>query len=296
MTTFAPAKIGLKVGFERILVPTDFSDVSQRALEYAKGIAQRNDATILLTHAIEPFNPVVPPEVIWFDQFTVQHPEEEQLETEVAELLSQGFQARTISLNGPLQQEILASAERENADLIVMGTHGRTGLSRFFLGSEAESLFRRAKCPILVVGPAARPVAAQPWEPRDILYAGNLDPDSAPLAAFAYRMAQEYDADFAILHVDDSQGRVSQESQLRRFDFALAPLLNGGPKPNYLWRVLMIGYGLGSTIADQAIERNADLIVMGAHTASPVQTHLPLGVAPQVIAKATCPVMILHRQ
>ena len=140
MTVSAPSA----VGFERILVPTDFSDVSLRALEYAKCLARLNDATILLAHASEPVNPAMPPEVVWFDQFGRRPTDDEHLHGLGAELNAEGFHAGTASVTGPVPEEILALAERENSDLIVMGTHGRSGLSRFFLGSETESLFRRA--------------------------------------------------------------------------------------------------------------------------------------------------------
>jgi nucleotide-binding universal stress UspA family protein len=297
MTTSAPPK----VGFERILVPIDFTDVSQRALEYAKSIARVNDSTILLAHAAEPYNPVTPAEVVWFGQLTVQQPEEELLEARGAELHSLGFRARTVSLTGAVQDEILAAAKRENVDLIVLGTHGRTGVPRFFFGSEAEGMYRHADCPILVVGPGAKPVSEQTstsknaWHPKDIICACDLSPSSAPTAAYALRLAQEHGATFTIFHVDDSEGKESKQSLIPQFEQALAPHIIGDQRPDILWRTLLIGYGLGSTIADLAVERNSDLVVMGAHVAPHTTAHLPRGIAPKVMAKAPCPVMILHK-
>jgi nucleotide-binding universal stress UspA family protein len=306
MTTSALQNPALsKIAFDRILVPIDFSDVSQRALEYAKSIAKLNDSLILLAHATEAINPITPAEVVWFGQLTVQQPEEEKLEAQGAELHSLGFRAKTVSLTGSIQEEILASADRENVDLIVLGTHGRTGVPRFLFGSEAEAMYRHAHCPIVVVGPAAKPVCAPAqapfsvaeatWHPRDIICACDLDPSSAPTAAYAYRLAKEHGSKFTIFHVDDSEGKTSKEMQLLRFEKALAPLLIGDEKPFILWRTLLIGYGLGSTVADLAIERDSDLIVMGADTAPHAKTHFPRGIAPQVVAKAPCPVMILHQ-
>jgi nucleotide-binding universal stress UspA family protein len=292
MTVTAPAAIA----FERILVPTDFSDVSERALEYAKSIALAHRSEIALVHAYQPVNPVTPPEVVWFDQFTEQEPAEQRLHAETALLSAQGFRARAISVAGDLREEILSAAETHKSGLIVLGTHARTGLSRLFFGSEAESLFRRAHCPILVVGPATRPVEAEPWQPREILCACDFDPDSTPTAAFASRLADEFGANLTVVHIDDSRGHEQKEVHQLRFEFALAPLLAGTKRPELLWRVLMIGYTVGATIADLAIERKADLVVMGAHGGSPAQTHMPPGVAPQVLAKAPCPVMIVPRQ
>lgn len=298
MTTSAPPK----VGFERILVPIDFTDVSQRALNYAKSIARLSDSTILLAHAAEPYNPITPAEVVWFEHLTVEQPDEAQLETRGAELHALGFRAKTVSLTGGVQEEILAAAEREHVDLIVLGTHGRTGVPRFFFGSEAEAVYRHAQCPIMVVGPSAKalpvfpiPAGDEPWRPRDIICACDLDAASAPVAAYAYRLAKEFGATFTIFHVDDSEGEASRQSLVPQFERSLKRLLIGDEKPEILWRTLLIGYGLGATIADLAIERNSDLIVMGAHAAPPSTTHFPRGVAPQVAAKAPCPVMILHK-
>jgi nucleotide-binding universal stress UspA family protein len=290
MTTSAPPK----VGFERILVPIDFTDISGRALEYAKSIARLNHSELVLAHATEPFNPVTPAEVVWFGQLTVDQPEQEQLDNRTAELHSQGFRARAVTLTGAIQEEILGSAAREKADLIVLGTHGRTGVPRFLFGSEAEAMYRHAASPIVVIGPSARPAPKETWKVHDVVCACDLDPASAPTAAYAHRLAQELGATFAVLCVDDSDGKASRELLTARFEQALEPLLIGGPKPNVLWRTLMIGYNLGSTIADVAMERNTDLIVMGAHPANHSTTHMPRGNAPQAIAKAPCPVMVVH--
>jgi nucleotide-binding universal stress UspA family protein len=299
MTTSTPTAIG----FKRILVPTDFTDVSERALEYAKSIARANDAQILLAHAAQDMNPMTPPEVVWFGQFTTEPSDEQQLDLRNAELHSEGFSAKTVSLLGSIQEEILAAAERDEVDLIVMGTHGRTGVPRFLFGSEAEGLVRHATCPVLLVGPAARPASDRipsniddkPWRPKDVICACDLDPSSAPTAAFAHRIAQEHQSTFAIFHVDDSEGSESKELLTARFESALDPLIITDEKPTYVSRVLMIGYGLGSTIADLAIERDSDLIVMGARAASSASTHLPAGILPQVMAKAPCPVLVLHK-
>jgi len=123
----------------------------------------------------------------------------------------------------------------------------------------------------------------------------DFDPDSATTAAYAYKLAQEFGANVTIVHVEESEVHAPKEARQLRFEFALSPLLPEGVKPVYLWRVLMLGYNVGGTIADIAVERKADLIVIGAHGATPGETHLPRGIAPQVIAKARCPVLVLHR-
>ncbi len=291
MTTSATAKIG----FARILVPVDFTDVSKRAVDYAKAIGRRHESSLLLAHVSVELGLNAQPEVVWFDQLSVRKPAEQQLESWGSELLAAGLDAKTEMLTGAIQEEVLNAADRDNSDLIVLGTHGREGIQRLFFGSDAEGLYRAAKCPILVVGPAAHPIEDTAWEPRTMIFACNLDPATAPLAAYAFQFAQEHNATLSIFHVDDSQGRIDKRSLMLAFEEALAPLLPLNQKPVYIWRTLMLGFGLGATIANLARERHADLVIMGARTASLAKTHLRNGIAPQVMAKAPCPVMILHK-
>src|ERR1035441_6388619 len=211
MTTFAPAKIG----FENVLVPVDFTDVSQRAVDYATNIARRHGSEVTLAHVSTPLSPYAQPEVVWFENLSIVQPAEQQLETWGAELRSKGVKAKAAWLTGMIQDEILAAAEKAHSDLIVLGTHGRSGLQRLIFGSDAEGLYRQSKCPILVVGPAAVPAGDQAWNPQDMIFASDLDPASAPLAACAFSLAQEYRSKFTIFHVDDTQGRADKDFTLR---------------------------------------------------------------------------------
>ena len=145
------------VTFERILVPTDFSETSERALGYAKAIARQENSQLLLVHVNPPVNLVTPPEAAWIDEGEIQSAQEERLEQSGAALRSEGFRARTISLTGPLYDELLSAVRQNEVDLIVLGTHGRKGYDRLLLGSDAEAILRQADCPVLLVGPRAGP-------------------------------------------------------------------------------------------------------------------------------------------
>lgn len=291
MITSAPAKIG----FDRILVPVDFTDVSRRAVDYAKAIARRHESSLVLTHIAAEVSANTQPEVVWFEELSVIKPAEEQLAAWGREVEDAGLRVVTEMRSGAIQEEVLNLADQDHADLIVLGTHGREGIQRLFFGSDAEGLYRHAKCPILVVGPAAQQIEDVAWRPQTMIFSCNLDPASAPQAAYAFQLAQEHNATLTIFHVDDSQGRVDKRELLQAFEQALKPLLPPNQKPVYIWRTLMLGFGLGATIANLARERHADLILMGARASTLAKTHLPNGIAPQVMAKAPCPVMVLHR-
>ena len=282
-----------KITFQRIFVPTDFSDISQRALDYAKSIARQYGSEILLAHVSQPIYPVGPPEGSWIDETEILQRREQQLEQMGAELRSEGFNGRSISAAGLLEDELMASVQREKVDLIVLGTHGKTGLARFLFGSDAEDLLRHASSPVLVVGPAAVPAGAQAWHPRDVLCASDLDPNAASIAAFAFMLASGYQAAFTLLHVEDSARKVNGED-FAQFERALIQLMPEDHGPIPALHTLLTDKISGHAIVKLAQERNSDLIVIGAHRASSAATHLMRGIAPQVFAEASCPVMVLQ--
>jgi nucleotide-binding universal stress UspA family protein len=142
----------------RILVAHDFSETAEAALAYAMGLAKTLGATLTVVHAYD-----VPthgaPEVLvlatdWPKQFEVVA--REALDKVVARVQKEGFSAESALRKGVAWREIIATAEQTKADLIVVGTEGRTGVGRLLLGSVAEKVVRTAPCPVLVVGRGAR--------------------------------------------------------------------------------------------------------------------------------------------
>jgi nucleotide-binding universal stress UspA family protein len=140
------------VSLHRLLVPIDFSDCSLDALEYAVMVARRAKASIRLLHVLEP--------VCYGLDFTLSHAakREEVRERTTARVsglvsaLQSGQVTADYQVRGGLPADsILEAAELEPADLIVMGTHGRRGLSHTFWGSVAESVLRKSHCPVLTV-------------------------------------------------------------------------------------------------------------------------------------------------
>jgi nucleotide-binding universal stress UspA family protein len=91
MTTLAP----VTVAFERILIPTDFTDASQCALNYAKGIAREYQSYLFLVHVSQAINPVVPPEAVWIDSESIQEKLQKELEQAAAALRSSIFASPT---------------------------------------------------------------------------------------------------------------------------------------------------------------------------------------------------------
>ena len=137
---------------DRILVPVDFSDCSLDALEYAVAVAQRAQASVMLLHVMEPAS--------YGLDFTVpnraarEHEREvltERLASLVAALDAAHVKSESLVRGGLPRDSILEAARAWSADLIVMGTHGRGGLSHALYGSVVESVLRKSHCPILTV-------------------------------------------------------------------------------------------------------------------------------------------------
>ncbi|MFN8627594.1 MAG: universal stress protein [Candidatus Binatia bacterium] len=132
---------------KRILVPIDFSDDSRNALAYACGLATQFGAELFLLHVIEPIHFITASDV-YAQQRRLSTA---QLDGIAAELRAQGQPFRTMVRAGFPAKVIGDTATRARANLIVMGTHGRTGLAHALIGSIAEKVVRTAHCPVLTV-------------------------------------------------------------------------------------------------------------------------------------------------
>ena len=133
--------------FARILVPTDFSAPSDAALTYGRELAARFDAELHLMHVAE--NPFL--RAVAMDRRALHDAAVRRLEERLTEAERQRGSVAIVEQSDEPAHEILQYAESADVDLIVMGTHGRTGLTRAVVGSVAEAVVRAASCPVLTV-------------------------------------------------------------------------------------------------------------------------------------------------
>lgn len=153
---------------KRILVPTDFSSSSRAALDHAAGLADRFGATVVALHVWEPPTLLRTDEALSLSGQLYQTLSDmarkrasDQMDLFLAPLIEHdGLWFRRQVQMGDPADTILDVAEVGQFDLIVMGTHGRTGLRRMILGSVAEQVSRRAACPVLTVRDQAPPSRA----------------------------------------------------------------------------------------------------------------------------------------
>jgi nucleotide-binding universal stress UspA family protein len=284
----------LQATFHHILFATDFSAAADRAVPYAVEIARRSIATIHAVHVIPPDGP---PLLTPADGAGIAHDQEEfrarkknQLEQELQELPHE-----FLFLMGDVWENLEEVIRRKNVDLLVLGTHGRSGIAKALMGSEAEKIFRQAPCPVLTVGPRVAPRAshAAAAELNTILYATDFSPESLGAARYAISLAKDHRAELILLHT-------TGDGMKEREDLALETLKEVVPlgagllsKPSYL-----LEHGApADAILEVAKRMHADLIVIGARGVEKhlsAATHFSDSIASTVVANAGCPVLTVH--
>ena len=203
-----------RMQIDRILCPVDFSEYSAPALERAVRLGSWFGARVDAVHVIPfpvpaatglPYIPVPPDVTQEQKEATAQH-----LANLVAPFLGEGVPIETKILEGDPWRVIRDEARGLPADLLVMGTHGRSGFEHLLLGSVTEKVLRHAPCPVLTVGHVPPHLRSGPLF-RRILCAADLTESSDCTLAMALSVASENDAHITLLHVveviPDEQGR-----------------------------------------------------------------------------------------
>ena len=146
----------MKVRIQKILCPIDFSDCADHALRYATALAENFGAELTLLHVVAPVVAALPgetslPGVLQTDIDELVEACRERLEQTVGKLAASGLAVQHQVLNGVPFIEIIRYARDSETDLIIMGTHGRTGLGHLLIGSVAERVVRKSPCPVLTI-------------------------------------------------------------------------------------------------------------------------------------------------
>jgi nucleotide-binding universal stress UspA family protein len=293
-----PADQGGASMFNRILVPVDFSAPSDAALAYARKLAASFDSTLNLLHILDPA----------FLRAMVADPRDRdtamlnRLDERLTDEDRTRFRALTaVEHSDAPADEILRYARLRDIDLIVMGTHGHTGVAHVLLGSVAERVVRSAPCPVLTLRAASD-------GPTRILATTDFSPPSDRALEYARRVAARCGASLHLLHVLEEMVDTasfgsevfvpdSPETRVARMNAATERLAHrAGTGPSELPRAttqVVVGSG-ARTIASYAADNGFDLIVMGTHGRTGL-AHLVMGsVAEHVVRTAPCPVLSTH--
>lgn len=292
----------------RILFPTDFSDAASGALPHAAGLARRHEAELVVFHARLLFaDDPNRPEFQFLDEGAYEDQIQQSL-GEVRASIDDSAGVSTLVERGPsAASAILQVCEQHGIDMIVMGTHGRSALGHFLLGSEAEKVVRHAACPVLTVA-SARPDYRSNPDYRKVLVAYDFSDHARAAAVRAVELAGTYGADVTALFVVEqeivpafygvwSQQIVRDLPEIRESAVsALGEALGEAGLADVNVQV-EAGSGDGrahSEIARVAADGQYDLIVMGTHGLSGIDRFLLGSTTEKLVRVAPCPVLSLH--
>jgi nucleotide-binding universal stress UspA family protein len=304
------------IEIKRILCPIDFSEFSGHALDYAVALAGWYEAEVTALYVSTEWQAVglmpsfgedaLPPiRLTPADrEALLQH-----TKTFVDRHAKSGVRVEVALRESPnVHQEILAQAEALPADLIVLGTHGRSGFEHLLLGSIAEKILRKATCPVLVV--PRRVESGSPEQVvhvRQILCPVDFSTGSLEAVTFALSLAEEADAHVTLLHVQEMPPELASHPAFGEIDVdsiraeARAAALRRlrGLVPESVKTFCTVDTEVSDGRASRAIlrlaaERKSDLIVMGVQGRGAVDRALFGSNTHEVIRAATCPVLTIR--
>jgi nucleotide-binding universal stress UspA family protein len=290
----------------RILYATDLSAISEPAWDEARRLGQLFDAEILVLHVVAP-PPVFPVEgyfpadILGEVLRDARREAEKTLDRLLGSIAGSGLKVRLRLEEGPAASRILEVATQETANLLVVGTHSRTGLQRAMLGSIADRMVRQATCPVLTVRP--RPESALRREIRRICYATDFSPTARAAWPWVVAIASAAGAEVDLVHVTfepvadrhlpaDAIGRMAQFLH-EQGQFEVERFLERSPLPRERVHVRLSPGVPADQIVHQAQEQAADLIVMGTHGWSGIVRWMLGSVAHHVIQAAPCAVLTI---
>ncbi len=290
----------------QILCAIDLSDVSAPALACAVSLGRTFGADVTALHVFDPWPPVGPlmaarePRQPEFDaRAATTH----ELQTMLARFAATGPAPHLQIAEGNATAEIVRHARELHADLIVMGTHGRSGFDRLALGSVAEKVLRKSPCPVLTLPPGAGPLTPEVAF-RTLLCPVDFSSDSARALDFAVALASRVDGTVTALNIVDAlDGDPEPQTPAYIVEFrrqqrqaaqtALLDLIATRAGAVQVTGVVALGRP-HREILRVAAEQASDLIVMGVRGRGPVDLTLFGSTANQVVRRATCAVLTIR--
>ncbi len=285
--------VSTRISLKNILMATDFSLASKNALPFASALAQWYGSKIFVIHVVPlepyvgvPMEPMpIQTDVLWNNARRLL---DEFLPVDMESTPREGILRR-----GDIWTTISGTLRTNSIDLLVIGTHGRQGLKKVFMGSVAESIYRQAPCPVLTVGPEV-PHNIRPWEPLRILFPTDFSPTSLHALPYALSLAEERQGTLILLHTVPLTPWQYQEAAKTGICQKLENLVVDEVWCKFEF-VVEFEYP-AETILNTAGKYDADLIVIGVNKAATttLSTHLPWSIASQVVGRAHCPVLTVR--
>jgi len=294
-----PFDLKSRVAPKKILLATDFSPASEAALPHALTIAGHYGSKLYIAHVICPeFRDLEPSEKTAAIIQQARGVTEQKLEPLLSAVRQKGISCQALVGEGAIWDVLLDMIQENDINLIIVGTHGRRGLSKLLLGSVAEEVFRMAPCPVLTVGPKTSETRSTDVKLGHILYPVEFVPDPSDAATYAVSLAEEYHAKLTYMKgleemFPSPEERAQIQEPVRHW------MDDHIPAESDLRERTSFELGFGPTaeaILKFASDRGVDLIVMGVQRLDPVMAArlLKPDTAYEVVRTAPCPVLTVR--
>jgi nucleotide-binding universal stress UspA family protein len=289
-----------RVELKNILFLTDFSDASEAALPFAIAVAREHGSTVHALHVLIPDA---------FNYTTVElgnlamEAQEECADNSMRRVDAQltGLPHHTSVVRGfgiwPIIEQLVSETP---FDLIVLGTHGRTGAQKALMGSAAEEIFRKSPIPVMTIGPSVRHGAHSAARFRRVLFATDFSKHAQAALRYAISFALENRAELTLLHaIPDKKNAKAHPSSASVAEalHALHELIPPGTELQCRPEPLVRCDQPAVAILESAEQCGADLIVLGIRGAQGVpgaSTHLDRSIAHKIVVFAECPVLTVR--
>ena len=290
---------------ERILCPVDFSESSVSAYDNAQSLAQHYQANLFLQHVVDFSLPshadyYTPAGCVYEVFRRTCAAAREQLQEFAKSHTRNGVQPECFVQEGAMTDSILSFAEAQVVDLIVMGAQGAKGVDRVILGSVAEKVLRKARCPVLVIRKPRHNVVAPDGAQgsvrlRRIIFCTDFSDYSHRALEYALSVTVEYDAELTLLHVLQdvpSSANIGETIGIvtKQLHKLIAP---AGGKPGNMKTMVRIGRAY-EQILQFATEIQADLLIMAVHGRNALDLAVFGSTTYRVIQLGSCPVLAVH--
>lgn len=276
-----------------ILFATDFSPCARRALPYALTLARQHSATLHLVNVVGP-TPLIGP--LGAPYAEVEHQNDEAMHE--LKLLGESPEIKGVPheysvYRGRVPEVLCRLVRVHDVDVIVMSTHGRHGVRHFVVGSVAEEVFRHAACPVLTIGPGAHAEAPNAGNFSTILAAVDLSSGSDRVVDYAATFAIANNAKLVLFHATSEPEQATDSATYldEKVATARAGLLQMKARASCPADICIKIGRPAEMILQAAEDRNADLVVVGAHRGVKLAAHNPWAVAHEVICAAPNPVL-----
>lgn len=289
------AKNRPRLSLANIFFITAFSATSERALRFALAIANWYGSKVFIVHAVKP----EPRYAVPLDRLPLaldpawQEAQQSLTRFEAAHAF-QDIVHETVLEHGEPWSVVSNILDKQKIDLLVLGTHGRLGLKKMVLGSEAEVMLRQATCPVLTVGPHVIPIDAHTWKPKNIIFPTDFSETSLHALPLGLSLAEESEANLILLHLTAMMPLNAPDDLEEKILKQLSALL---PQDAADWckpECILLYEFPAEGILRLARERSADLIVMGVRKGTAARSHMPWATATEVVSRAPCPVLTVR--